>query len=75
MVKPPSTIPCLPIKRATVSTRAGSDPDEIDCATEAVGDFPDTMEPCLLSPVGQCQYDHHDGFTNCIHCGKGDGVL
>lgn len=72
---PDRSIPRLQIKRATVSTRAGTDPDEIDAATEAVGDWPDIFEPCQLSPVGQCQYSHHDGYEFCIHCGKGDGVL
>lgn len=39
-----------------------------------VDDFGTVIEPCILSPSGQCQYDHHDGFENCVHCGKGDGV-
>lgn len=70
----------IPIRRITISTRAGVDPDTIDDPSEVYGDgevddFGTVIEPCILSPTGQCQYDHHDEFENCIHCGKGDGVL
>jgi hypothetical protein len=69
-MKLPAAIPCLPVSR---STDLHSDPDEIDYTPR--DRFGEIMEPCMLSPVGQCQYDHHDGYEKCIHCGKGDGVL
>lgn len=68
------------LKRLTVSTAAGSDPDVIeslDDCHEAYGDGPfgEVIERCILSPIGQCQYSHHDGYENCVHCGKGECVL
>lgn len=72
---PDRTIPLLQVKQASVSTRAGTDPDDLDVCTEAHGHWPDIIEPCAASPNGQCQYSSEDNYEACIHCGKLDGVL
>lgn len=66
------------IPKLIVSIASGSDPDVIealDDCDEAYGDWPDVIEPCIASPKGQCQYSYVDNHENCIHCGKGEGVL
>lgn len=36
--------------------------------------WPEIGEPCDASPVGQCQYSWHDGYTRCIHCKQESGL-
>lgn len=68
MNNPPRTLPLLQITRADTA-----DPDSIDYAER--DKFGEILEPCILSPVGQCQYSIDDGYESCIHCKKGAGVL
>lgn len=44
------------------------DADDMDTATEAVGDWPDIE--CGQSPNGLCRFTWRDNWTTCIHCNK-----
>jgi len=61
------------LKIASVSTRAGDDPDAFDHASEVYADWPEVFEHCVRSHTGQHQYGPHDGHARCIHCGQGEG--
>lgn len=75
----------LPLRKITVSTRSGDDPDAIDDASEVYGDGPgdalpfdiqDRSEPCPRNPKpnGQCEYDWRDKWTACVHCKRESGL-
>ena len=64
----------IPFAVATVSTRAGVDPDEIDLPSEVYGDglpfnIDDITHDCPKNDTGHI-YKNVGGAEICIHCGE-----
>lgn len=60
----------LPLRKITISTRAGADPDSFEDSDQVYASWPEIVERCHRAPAGQCEYTNKDNWIRCIYCGR-----